>query len=181
MDNNPTGIELSYFKSRLKLQENGCIMWTGARGHVGHGQFKYRGKSVYAHRFSYMLNFPDFDRSLCVCHKCDNPWCVNIDHLFLGTMSENMKDKVSKGRHPVGEDAFGKLWNKDVEKILEMWKTGNYKQKYIARQFNLHQSQVSRIVNGRRWGHLVNKVGTENAIVEVASNKTQEHELMASN
>jgi hypothetical protein len=98
------------FWARVEKGE-GCWIWTG-RFSTGreYGQFEYRedGRkvSVPAHRFSYELAFGkieghvghDLEREICVCHRCDNPPCVNPEHLFLGSDKDNIRDMISKGR-----------------------------------------------------------------------------------
>lgn len=83
--------------------ENGCWIWTGARRTSGYGVFKLNGKAESAHRVSYKLFKGDIPPGVFVCHTCDNPICVNPDHLFLGTASDNMMDAQSKGRLVIPE------------------------------------------------------------------------------
>lgn len=75
-----------------------CWLWTGCKSKYGYGQFTFRKKTTLAHRASYELAMGPFDNWLCVLHKCDNPQCVNPDHLFLGTQLDNARDRVAKGR-----------------------------------------------------------------------------------
>ena len=76
-----------------------CIIWTAALDGHGYGYFKYKGKSVLAHRLAWKLITGNWSTQ-CLCHSCDNPKCVNIDHLFEGTRGDNNRDKSAKGRHP---------------------------------------------------------------------------------
>ena len=88
-----------------KVNKTGkCWEWTGClkdgSGGCGYGFFWFNGKNVRAHRFSWILSFGEIPNELCVCHKCDNPRCVNPEHLFLGTVHDNNVDAVKKGRVP---------------------------------------------------------------------------------
>jgi hypothetical protein len=78
-----------------------CWEWLAHRDCWGYGQFKVNRKTMFAHRFSfahYKNNEQSIPSNLYVCHHCDNPGCVNPNHLFLGTHTDNMKDMVRKGR-----------------------------------------------------------------------------------
>jgi hypothetical protein len=83
---------------RKVRKTDGCWEWTASFRGLGYGQIKVNQKMLYAHRVSWeMANGPIPD-GLCVLHHCDNPPCVNPDHLFLGTQADNMRDKVRKNR-----------------------------------------------------------------------------------
>lgn len=93
-------------KSRLLNQiriniANGCWEWIGKTWGGGYGYIWYKGKTVSAHRVSanVFFNFDIFSKFL-VCHKCDNPSCINPNHLFIGTQDDNMKDMAKKNRSP---------------------------------------------------------------------------------
>ena len=92
------GTPLDRFLDRVQKQESGCWVWTGANNGLGYGVMRLGLKQVYAHRFSYEQFVSPIPDGLCICHKCDNPRCVNPDHLFLGTQKDNMQDCSRKGR-----------------------------------------------------------------------------------
>lgn len=80
-----------------------CWLWTGDKYPTGYGRIKVNGKFKSTHRFSYELNVGEIPKGeghhgICVCHKCDIKSCVRPDHLFLGTMMDNMHDMIRKGR-----------------------------------------------------------------------------------
>lgn len=88
-----------------KLQErsipepnSGCWIWTAYVSASGYGAMCFRGKRQYAHRLSLIAKNGPIAPGLCVCHRCDNPLCINPDHLFLGSHRENMHDRDKKGR-----------------------------------------------------------------------------------
>jgi hypothetical protein len=81
---------------------DGCWVWGGSRSFDGYGHIMVGRKSKLAHRISYELFIGPIPEGHYVCHKCDHPYCVNPDHLFSGTASDNMADKVKKGRAFVG-------------------------------------------------------------------------------
>lgn len=83
----------------------GCWLWEGAANAKGYGQVWQDGdKIIFAHRLSYIVSKGPIAPKMVVCHRCDFPPCVNPDHLFLGTVSDNAKDMVRKRRHPICRD-----------------------------------------------------------------------------
>lgn len=86
-----------------------CWHFCGARNEFGYGRMTFNGRLQVAHRLSYQAFVGPIPDGLSVLHRCDNPSCINPDHLWLGTYSDNRRDCVAKGRHnePSGE----RHWN----------------------------------------------------------------------
>lgn len=142
----------------VKGNTNDCWEWKGNTNKNGYGIFPYRECSIQlAHRLAFFFEHPTEDQSLYVCHKCDNPICVNVNHLFLGTAKENSEDMVSKQR----STAF--LTDREVFEILELAKTGiSYRR--IAKRYGVSRQHVGKIVNGKvRQRVLLTSVGTKPA------------------
>jgi hypothetical protein len=85
-------------KERTSIDSNGCWNYTAYKNDLGYGRLRSNGKQVLAHRLSYESFHGALPKELLVCHKCDNPSCVNPDHLFLGTNTDNIRDSINKGR-----------------------------------------------------------------------------------
>lgn len=142
---------------------SGCWEWCGTIRPDGYGILQKASKvnSFYrAHRLSWALHNGDLPDNLHVCHKCDNPRCVNPDHLFLGTDADNQKDKWQKGRGsppPImcgSANPYAKLTEKDVKKMRELRKKG-WLNREIAELFpDIHPGTVKNITGGRAWKHV---------------------------
>lgn len=110
-------------------------------------------KAHRAHRLAYEHYKGEIPDGMCVLHRCDNPACSNPDHLFLGTRTENMADKVRKDRQQKGSKVhLAKLDESLIPKIRALRDNG-MSQSNIAALFGVHQSQISRILNNKRWKH----------------------------
>jgi predicted XRE-type DNA-binding protein len=144
----------------IKISDSGCWEWVGTRRGTSAGVY-YGGtnigrKSVLAHRASYELYKGKIPDGLLVCHKCDNPRCVNPDHLFLGTHADNSKDMSEKHRGVNGEKSINaKLTSNKVMEIRFAAKRGNMMIKEIAYVFGVSYKTVSKIANNKSWRHLI--------------------------
>lgn len=86
--------------ARSTRTESGCLLWPGNTNRKGYGQTGYKGKTVIIHRHLYQLvRGVTLGRWQFVCHSCDTPNCLSIEHLWVGTPKENSEDATRKGRH----------------------------------------------------------------------------------
>jgi hypothetical protein len=86
--------------NRVRFGATDCWHWCGVRNAFGYGRMTYQGRAQVAHRLAWMAWKGPIPDGMSVLHRCDNPSCVNPDHLWLGTYSDNLRDCWSKGRHP---------------------------------------------------------------------------------
>ena len=138
-----------------------CWEWTEGLSPYGYGMYRRNGHNIFAHRYSYLLKFGEFDTKLYVLHHCDNRKCVNPSHLFLGTQLDNMRDMAKKERGviPVGENhGNSKLTEKNVIKIYKMYDSGNYTQREIAKALGVDFRTINYVVNGKSWNHIFTKL-----------------------
>ena len=150
--------EVDRFWSKVE-KGDGCWIWKGAKLPHGYGLFSFNNKTHRAHRMSWALSNGDIGNQF-VLHKCDNPSCVNPDHLFLGTQRENVEDMVRKGRqadrrgekHPkTKRSRFTDLMIRVARRLRHDY---GWKVTRIAKLWNLKRTTVVGIVYGRRWTHL---------------------------
>ncbi len=147
------------FEEKYEVDPFGCWLWTSAKyGNERYGVFRLDNRNQGAHRASWQLYNGDIPSGLCVLHKCDVGLCVNPEHLFLGTQTDNVHDMMNKGRQNFGHGghhnnhAYGensgvcKLpWN-SVLKIRTRYKHGEHNKAALAREFCIGESQIRRIV-----------------------------------
>ncbi len=130
-----------------------CWNWL-AGGSEGYGQIKINGKTYRTHRISYYIHYKKDPGELLVCHKCNNKLCVNPNHLFLGTESENMQHAFATGRHYRKGilQASARLTEQDVRDIREL--RGEISQAKIAKLFGVSCGTIQHIMDGRNWSHV---------------------------
>lgn len=131
---------------------SGCHLWLGkVSRRTGYGHTSYRKRELLAHRAAYEAAHGPIPDGSQVLHKCDVRSCVNPDHLFLGTHSDNMADRNAKKRHSHGErHGCAKLSESDALAIL--FATGRLRD--IANQYGIHESTVAYIKAGKLWRHV---------------------------
>ena len=149
------------FWSKVNKLEGECWIWCSALSGTGrcYGHFNFNGKTRRANRVAWEFTYGPIPDGQKVLHTCDNPWCVNPKHLFLGTQAKNMEDKKDKGRshHLYGEDSGRhKLKEKQV-----LWMRSVYipyhpefGARALARRLKVSHTAVEHALHGINWQYL---------------------------
>lgn len=141
-----------------------CWLWVGGkvfgRSHEGYGVITShvvgaKQKNIMAHRFSWEFHNGKIPEGMLVCHKCDNPSCVNPEHLFIGTVQDNNIDKLNKGRHRWGhmkgtEHGMSKLNDEKVRAI----RSDSRFDRIIAKEYGVSRVTINDIKNRKIWQHV---------------------------
>lgn len=130
-----------------------CVEWAGARTRAGYGHRKVRGRTVSVHRLAWQETHGPIPDGMVVCHRCDNRPCINVDHLFLGTQADNIRDMYAKGRRSQEgeENNSAKLTEEQVIEIRRLHATGQVTQRQLARQFGAAAPTVNEIIKRKLW------------------------------
>ena len=133
-----------------------CWPWIGDKDRAGYGKIRPGGPvdCQRANRVAYALEHGSVPDDLCVCHRCDNPACVNPAHLFLGTHGDNARDKVAKGRAtaPRGEANHNAKLTDDAVRAIRASSERIY---VLARRYGVSDIIIARVRNGTGWKHVV--------------------------
>ena len=150
-----------------------CWEWQGSRLMNSYGRLhlsiKYTlpRKTVRTHRIAYELWVGEIPDGLFVCHHCDNPPCLNPDHLFVGTAADNIHDQMQKGRMGLGEDsARAILTEKQVVRAREIYAEGDRSWTHISkigREIGASYAATYAIVKNKTWRHLLPLPETQDA------------------
>lgn len=143
------------FLSKIKTTDvlDDCWLWAGGRDKNGYGMFWAMDKFSRAHRAIWEMIHGDIPDGMAVCHKCDNPPCVNPAHLFTGTALDNHRDCINKGRRACtsGEYSYRAILNwEKVDEIRRLSSTG-VPGKEIANQLNLKYPTVIGVIAQKTW------------------------------
>ena len=155
--------ELKRFWSKVTvLTPNECWEWVAGKDSKGYGVFSLKRKSLSSHRISWIIhNGPipvgEGYHGTCVLHTCDNPSCVNPQHLFLGSAQDNMTDKVLKGRGSCGrgeQQGHSILTEAQVLNIKVLLLDKSITQKDIGNMFDVKRKVINDINTGKTWRHV---------------------------
>jgi len=132
-----------------------CWIWGGPVDRDGYGIITDdAGRQVRAHRVAYEMQHGQIEAGKYVLHSCDNPPCCNPKHLRDGTNSDNVADKVARGRQAKGEGIGRNLLSADeVRRIRSLYGTGPTQQQ-LAEMFNVSVSTIQAVTSRRIWKHV---------------------------
>lgn len=155
--------EAKFLSQRIATSKETCWNWNGTLHKDGYGVFytptrSGDKKTLLAHRFAWELVNGNIPAGLCICHKCDNPRCVNTNHLFVGTQLDNIADMVAKGRgrHLAGvEIAMSKLNDEKVRQMRAIRTAESTTLSVLADRFGVTKATVSKAINLQTWKHVV--------------------------
>lgn len=131
-----------------------CIEAPGQLNSSGYKRIKRGGRRVLAHRWAYAQVFGPIPAGMVVRHRCDNRVCWFIEHLEIGTQSDNVQDSIRRGRHrpsPGEKNGMSKLTAEQVGEIRTLWPEQGLTQQEVADRFGITRSLVSLICNDKAW------------------------------
>lgn len=140
------------FLKRVKKTDS-CWLWNGCFAKFGYGIMRYKRKRILAHRWSYIIYKDKRIKNKVICHKCDNPKCVNPGHLFMGTHNDNVQDMMKKGRQRFG--ITRKNTKLTDEQVFYAYKNRQIGSVQMGKYLGVSHSCISMIRSGKRRRHLM--------------------------
>lgn len=150
---------------KYKIDEQGCWICTshksktqrdGTKAYYSISDFVTK-KIIMIHQMVFRHYYGDYDKGMCLRHKCDNALCINPNHLELGTHQDNMNDLYTRRKEHIvstrkgSKNGNSKLTDNQVEIIRTRYKSGNTTQEILANEFGVSRQLISKIVNNKNW------------------------------
>lgn len=135
----------------------GCWLWSGRVNNKGYGIGHWPNKIQLAHRYSFYVN-KENPKGKCVLHHCDNTYCVNPDHLYLGDMAQNCKDRDTRGRQRTKKGCEHKLSRFTATQIIEIRLLHNPKTnptRKLAKKYGCSQKVIMNIINRKSYSNVL--------------------------
>lgn len=144
-------LTIQEYLDAIVAKTDGCWLWNGSRTVEGYGVLHLKKQMIPAHRFMYERHVGPIPKGLLIRHKCDNPPCVNPAHLDLGTVRDNAKDAIERGRIARGSrQGVAKLTESDIIKI----RADPRKLTEIAADYGVYFSTIAKVKAGLTWRHV---------------------------
>lgn len=141
------------FDQHWVVDENGCHIWQRGANSYGYGIIRNGEKKVGAHRFAWERANGSIPEGMVICHSCDVPACVNVEHLFLGTQRDNLRDAAAKGRTARGEHHGGARWTEDQIREMHRLRAKGISYREIGDRFDTSGENI-RVKVVQTWAHV---------------------------
>lgn len=154
-------------KVDVRKSNNSCWYWKNPTHVFGYGMFAIDKKHYTAHRLALIFFTGEEKKNMMVLHSCDNPACVNPNHLRWGTAKENTKDSIDRGRKtdpprngtlpPIRygeENPISIMTEKKVKQLRMDYSKGDVSHRELAKKYGISKSTVGQIVNYKSWKNI---------------------------
>ena len=145
---------LDWIKGTCILSPPGCLEWQRDHLPSGYAVIGFQGKRWLGHRLTYTLTRGPIPQGQIICHRCDNPSCVNPSHLFLGTHADNAADRDRKGRQPLGSARVGAILHENVVPGIRHAYASGVSITEISRHYEVARETIRDLIRGKTWRHV---------------------------
>lgn len=142
-------------KIEFKVNDDGCFVCTSHKlNKDGYPTYTVHKKKWLMNRFIYTEMFGEIPKGLIIRHKCDNPSCINPEHLETGTIADNNRDSVERGRNAKGSKHPNSILNEDLVKEIKLLILDGKSNKELSERYKIDHRIISNIRHERRWKHV---------------------------